>query len=110
MMWKLIFLVTTCNINLLSGCKSKPKLPVAPVRHYADCGINLLDCSVTSTIKGGRVAKENAFPWLVFIYQYDRRAIGLDVMSLDLPEACKTQTPVSKTTAGKLCGGSLIAS
>ena len=79
-----------------------------PARHYADCGINLLDCTVTGTVKGGTEAKENAFPWLVFIYSYDRRDFGLDVMNLDLPEACKTKTPVPKTPAGKICGGSLI--
>ena len=60
----------SCNIAMLSGCKSKPKLPVIPYP-YPDCGINLLDCSVTGTIKRARVAKENAFPWMAFIYSYD---------------------------------------
>ena len=91
-MWKLIFLVT-CNIALLSGCKSKPILPVIPYP-YPDCGINLLDCKVTGTIKGGTIAKKNAFPWLLYIYSYDRRDIGLDIMDLPLPKNCKTKTPV----------------
>ena len=54
MMRELIFLIT-CNIVVLRGCTSRPKEPE------------------TGTIKGGKVAKENAFPWLVFIYSYDRR-------------------------------------
>ena len=104
-MRKLIILVT-CKIVLLSGCKTRP---IVPVRHYADCGINLLDCKVTGTIKGGTIAKKNAFPWLVYIYSYDRQDIGLDIMELDLPKNCKTKTPVQKASAGaKLCGGSLI--
>ena len=108
-MWKLIFLVTTCNIAFVSGCKSKSKLPVRPYP-YPDCGMNLLDCKVAGTVKGGTEAKENAFPWLVFIYAYDRELElgGMDVNDLDLPEACKTKTPVPKASAGKICGGSLI--
>ena len=106
-MWKLIFLVTTCNIALVSGCKSKSKLPVRPYP-YPECGINLLDCKVTGTIKGGTEAKENAFPWLVFIYSYDRRAIGLDMKNLDLPESCKTTSPKKNEPASRICGGSLI--
>ena len=83
MMRKLLILVIF-NIDLLSGCKSKPVPgPVVPVRHYADCGINLLDCRVGGTIKGGRVAKENALPWLVYVYSIDENE-------------------------GKICGGSLI--
>ena len=106
-MRKLLILVT-CNMVLLSGCKSKPKEPVVPVRPYVDCGINLLDCKVTTTIKGGTEAKENAFPWLVFIYSYDRRAIGLDMKNLDLPESCKTTSPKKNEPASRICGGSLI--
>ena len=87
MMRELIFLIT-CNIVVLRGCTSRPKEPE------------------TGTIKGGKVAKENAFPWLVFIYSYDRRDLGLDVRNLDLPKACKTSAP--KAPSGKTCGGSLI--
>ena len=110
MMRKLIILVT-CNIVLLSGCQPKPKVPVParPVRHYADCGVNLLDCSVTGTIKGGTTAKGNAFPWLVFIYQYNRELdLGINVNDLDLPEPCKTTSQKKNETAGRICGGSLI--
>ena len=107
----LILVILIFNIDLISGCKSTPKLPVVPVKNYADCGINLLDCKVTGTIKGGTPAKENAFPWIIYIYSYDRELdLGINVNDLDLPELCKNETKSRKKNepARRICGGSLI--
>ena len=50
----------------------------------------------------------NAYPWIAFIYGFDRDVYGLDVRTLDLPNACKKQTPNTKAPAGRICGGSVI--
>lgn len=89
------------DLQLLSGCRSRPTLPVVPVRPYADCGINLLYCNVTGTIHRRTEAQQNAFPWLVFIYSYHKRDLGPDMMNLDLPQACKTDTTDPKAPAGQ---------
>ena len=58
---------------------------------YQGCGVKL-DFEIVGTIKGGTEVEENNYPWMVFLFNYDREEIGMDVMDLDLPEACKPNT------------------
>ena len=48
------------------------------------------------------MVEENGYPWMVYIYKFDREQFGMDVADLDLPEICK------KDSGSSLCGGSLI--
>ena len=75
-------------------------------RPYPGCGVKL-DFEVTGHIWKGKEVEENAYPWMAFIYSYNRDAIGIDVRRLDLPDACK-QTKTAQTTkdpGGRICGG-----
>ena len=90
-----------------------------------------LDFEIGGTIVGGTEVEENAYPWMAFLYNYDRDLFGLDVMDLDLPKECKPTTTTTKTTttttpapsqtlnnskqedtnlkmSNAICGGSLI--
>ena len=71
---------------------------------YPGCGVKL-DFEIGGTIMGGTEVEENSYPWMALIYNFDRDKFGLNVMELDLPEAC-LQTSIS--TPDSICGGSLI--
>ena len=71
------------------------------IRQFSSCG-QKLGSQIGETIRGGSVVEENGYPWMVYIYKFDRDEIGLDVADYDLPEICKTDSKSS------LCGGSLI--
>ena len=43
---------------------------------------------------------------MAFIHNYDRDVIGLDVTTLDLPDACKQKNTAPE---GRICGGSVIS-
>ena len=63
---------------------------------------------------GGEEVDENAYPWMAFLYNFDRDVLGLNVMDLDLPDTCKPKTNTNSTIPAPLkasdafCGGSLI--
>ena len=92
-------------------------------RPYPGCGVKLdreynTVTGITGTVARGTVAKENAYPWMAFLYNFDRNVIGIDIMELDLPNACKpivTTSTTTTTTKAKtpterqsFCGGSVI--
>ena len=104
--------------------------PTTTARPYPGCGVKL-DFEIGGTIVGGTEVEENAYPWMAFLYNYDRDLFGLDVMDLDLPKECKPTTTTTKTTtttipapsqtlnnskqedtnlkmSNAICGGSLI--
>ena len=104
--------------------------PTTTARPYPGCGVKL-DFEIGGTIVGGTEVEENAYPWMAFLYNYDRDLLGLNVMDLDLPPACKpTKTTTTTTTtstpdpsqttnisvqvdtnlkmSNAICGGSLI--
>ena len=78
---------------------------------------------------GGTEVEENAYPWMAFLFNFDRNELGMDVMKLDLPKECKPTTTSTTTTttpapsqtlnnseeqetnlkmSNAICGGSLI--
>ena len=76
---------------------------------------------IGGSIAGGTVVTEGTFPWMAFLYNYDREEMGMDLTDLpDLPESCKptktsttgttTASPSHTTKASKssICGGSVI--
>ena len=70
-----------------------------------------LGFEVGGTIKDGTVVEENAYPWMVFLYTWDRELFGMNVENLDLPDACKPTTPPGSSqtkSTNAFCGGSLI--
>ena len=74
------------------------------------CGEDL-DFEVSEHIWNGERVTGNAYPWMAFIYNYDRDEIGLDVKTLDLPISCKKTTKAPQNTTapeGRICGGSVI--
>ena len=81
---------------------------------YPGCGVKLdrqydTDTGIAGTIARGTVVQENAYPWMAFLYNFDRNAIDIDMMEFDLPPACEATTPsqTAKTTSS-FCGGSVI--
>ena len=77
------------------------------------CGEDL-DFEISEHIWNGKRVTGNAYPWMAFIYNYDRDSIGLDERTLDLPDPCKQRKTPKNTTAtaskGSICGGSVISS
>ena len=55
------------------------------------CGQDL-DFEVSEHVWNGNRVTGNAYPWIAFIYGFDRDVYGLDVRTLDLPNACKKKT------------------
>ena len=110
-----------------SDCKGIPPRTMT-ARKYPGCGV-MLDFEIGGTIVGGTEVEENAYPWMAFLYNYDRGLLGLDVMELNLPKECKPTTTTTTTTttpapsrrandtiqedtnlkmSNAICGGSLI--
>ena len=109
------------------GTTSTTSPPPTTARPFPGCGVKL-DFEISGTIMGGTEVEENAYPWMVFLFKYDRELIsGLNVIDLILPDACKpttttttsttttpapTQTPIQEDTnlkmSSAICGGSLI--
>ena len=91
------------------------------VESYPKCG-RRLKFDIGGTIMKGVKAKKHEFPWMVFLYHFERT--GFDVNLKELPEACTadmnikeqfsysdyyedtTETP--KEDKHSFCGGSLI--
>ena len=65
-------------------------------RPYPGCGQNL-DFEIGGTIVGGMEIEKNAYPWMAFLYNYNRNQLGMEVMELNLPQACKP-TKITTTT------------
>ena len=65
-------------------------------RPYPGCGVNL-DFEIGGTIVGGMEIEKNAYPWMAFLYNYNRNQLGMEVMELNLPQACKP-TKITTTT------------
>ena len=65
--------------------------PTTTARPYPGCGVKL-DFEIRGTIVGGTKNEENSHPWIAFLFNFDRDFVGLDVMELDLPQACKPTT------------------
>ena len=61
-----------------------------------------IDFEITGHIWKGSRVEENAYPWMAFLYIFDRKLLGIDVRELKLPMACKqnrTTTTMSTITA-----------
>ena len=58
----------------------------------------------TGTV-GGLEVEENAYPWMVFLYNFVRKIVGVEVMDLDLPKTCKPNMTTTTTTAVLITGG-----
>ena len=93
--------------------------------YYPGCGVKIDFEIANKQTTGGTEVEENAYPWMAFLYNFDRKWIGLDVMDLDLPVACKESTTTTATIqedyeyeydmikmsqSDAICGGSLINS
>ena len=111
-------------IETISTTTSTPN--TTPMKPYLGCGVKLRQESytgLTGSIARGTVVKENDYPWMAFLYNFDRSAYGIDLMELDLPRACKPQTTINNNTMAStpsttpsqnkivsqsFCGGSVI--
>ena len=102
-----VFLVWVSLLFQSSDCKvigtaSTPTLAptTSTSRPYPGCGVKM-DFEVTGHVWKGTGVKENAYPWMAFIYNYDREFdLGLDLIDLpDLPSTCKPTTTTTTTTA-----------
>ena len=93
------------------------------VKPYPGCGVKLdreYNTGIAGSIAGGKLSRENAYPWMAFLYNFDRQAYGIDVTELDLPPACKKTTTTTPTSdpfifpteappgQQSFCGGSVI--
>ena len=102
-------------IFLILGIESKViGLPASTstAEDYPGCGVRLkreYSTGISGTIARGTVAKENDYPWMAFLYNFDRNTIDIDMMEFDLPRACEATSPsqTAKTTSS-FCGGSVI--
>ena len=79
-----------------------PPTTTTTSRPYPGCGVKL-DFEIRGTIAAEMEFEENAYPWMVFLYNYSRDQLGMEVMELYLPQACKpnkttTTTPASSQT------------
>ena len=93
-------------IGLLWLCQFTIKTEQAILESYPECG-KLLKQSVSgkrtesyirSTIIKGEITEEHEFPWMVFLYHYDRSSPLMQYLNLNgLPDAC-TSTNITKTT------------
>ena len=96
-----VFLFFVCSFIPESECKGIGTVSTPPpsTRPYPGCGVKL-DFEITGHVWNGMEVGENAYPWMAFLYNFDRDSFGLDIMDLDLPAACKpkTTTTTSKTT------------
>ena len=115
-----IFLFFVCFYFVSLFPKSDPKekgtvltklpstIATTTVRPYPGCGVKL-DFEVTGHIWEGTEVEQNSYPWMAFLYNFNRSSFGIDPMDLDLPDACKPKT-TSKGPAGSqsICGGSVI--
>ena len=98
---------------------------------YPGCGIRLnqeYNTGITGTVIEGNVVGDGDYPWMAFLYNFDRDFVGIDLMDPDLklPDACKpmttttTATTTTTTTSSSIettkaptgsqsiCGGSVI--
>ena len=116
-----MFLIFLCLHLPKSDCKVI-ETTTTP-KPYPGCGVKL-DFEISGHIWKGTEVEENAYPWMVFIYNWDRNLFNIDVMDLDLPTACKSPTTTTTTTTtpspttntsssneeftNAICGGSLI--
>ena len=84
-----------------SDCKGIGSTTLPPTtttaRPNPGCGVRL-DFDIGGTIVGGTQVEENAYPWMAFLYNFDRNLMGIDVMELDLPVVCKPTTTTTTTT------------
>ena len=103
-----------------------PPETTTTARPYPGCGVKLdreYNKGIVGSVARGTVAEENAYPWMAFLYNFDRNAYGIDVMELDLPPQCRpkinttTTTPIdpsqatevdTQTGSPSFCGGSVI--
>ena len=93
----LLFPKSDCiGIGTVSTTRLAPTTTTT-ARPYPGCGVKL-DFEVGATIVGGWMAEKNAYPWMVFLYNYDRDLLGMDVMNLDLPKECKPNTTTTIIT------------
>ena len=91
--------------------------------YYPGCGVKIDFEIANKQTTGGTEVEENGYPWMAFLYNFDRKWIGLDIMDLDLPVACKESTTTTATIqedyeyeydmikmsqSDAICGGSLI--
>ena len=110
-----VLLLLLSIVFIISECCEPKKPPPPPTTttktttSYPRCG-EKLDFEVTGHIWKGTEVEENAYPWLAYIYNFDREELGMNLNELtDLPDACKLTTTTTKAPGGKNCGGSLIS-
>ena len=95
-------------------------IPPSTTAHppYPGCGVKLDREYNASGIGGsivGTVVAQGAFPWMAFLYNFDRKELGMDLIDIpDLPDSCKpkntTTSPSKENKASKssICGGSVV--
>lgn len=88
--------------------KVAPGPTTASVTPNLGCGVNL-DSKVIGHIWNGTEVKQNAKPFLAFVYKFDRNKHGLIIP--DLPDACKPNPTGKQDPTGResICGGSVIS-
>ena len=99
----LVCLLLPKSVIVTTEITTEPSEEATTVKPYPGCGVKLdreynTDAGIAGTIARGTVVQENAYPWMAFLYNFDRNKYGMDVMELDLPPACKPQTPTITTT------------
>ena len=84
-------------VLLLFTARSDCKGIRTAAKPYPGCGVNIYS-EIEGTIVKGKEVEENSYPWMAFLYNFDREVLGMNVMNLDLPRACKPNTTTSTTT------------
>ena len=78
---------TDCKvIETMSTTSSTPEKKTAPPPPYPGCGIRLnreYSTGITGTVIEGNVVGDGDYPWMAFLYNFDRDLVGIDLMDPD---------------------------
>ena len=100
-----------------SYCNIKTSDSVRPSYSGSGCG-SRLELGIRSHIARGNEVKEYVYPWMAYIYMYDRNILAVNMTVL--PDSCNptnttttnitntTNTTTTNKTGSRICGGSVI--
>ena len=75
-----LFFLLKSDCNGIETNSSTTLPPITTTaKPYPGCGVKL-DFEIGGTIVGGTEVEENAFPWMAFLYNFDRKELGMSVL------------------------------